>query len=675
MTIPSCVASSTRVEDVHSPAFFVHYRDASAAVEKMAIYRESARMLLSLASRHPTLLPATREWVNSLHAYLDGLGSWSVIPTLVRWMEIEAGLVTMYRACPFLTVFERDPEWRPDMIETVNAIMEVVSTKTSVKALLDLPRQDAFAIINLLYEVLDNQIRLSIAPRLANRYEWLPRKCIVPAGCLVIVGDTAVDCGGYSDVWHATYHTEGRSSTVALKVFRVYAKDKLQRVRKKFCQEAILWLRLRHKNIVPLLGADMTLFPVCLVSVWMKYGNISGYLRQYPNEDRLRLLIDVAEGLAYLHSESMVHGDLKCANILINDERQACIGDFGLSAVIHDPETIMSITPSPNAVGTLRWTAPEILDPESFGLEHAVASPETDVYSFGMVTWETFSGHTPYEEYRFDAPHKRPPHAAALGLSDLVWDLIQPDTILHELKAARRLSQLSAARQTVEHMEEPSLGGTSLLSRLRNANNGAFPRPPRKPSSLSSQRTLTPLSVVPSKGGLSSATTAQESASAVFTSIPLTAQVGLSYVPSRSRLRAEASEHTLVGVTVGSADTVKAGDRQLTPLLTDVTAPIPFVRSPVSIPAPPIAFQTAPSNCPTPQLTWGGTPLPVHDSHIDARRGFSAPEANAGQHYPRSAHDPGPSKDAIRALEIQRELSGNRNNSWVHDWGYVGGGW
>lgn len=48
----------------------------------------------------------------------------------------------------------------------------------------------------------------------------------------------------------------------------------------------------------------------------------------------------------------------------------------------------MSITPSPNAVGTLRWTAPEILDPESFGLEHAVATLETDVYSFGMVIWE-----------------------------------------------------------------------------------------------------------------------------------------------------------------------------------------------------------------------------------------------------------------------------------------------
>ncbi|KAH9838754.1 kinase-like domain-containing protein [Rhodofomes roseus] len=569
-------------------------------------------MLVTLASRCPFAdpgpsSPAAREWADSLHAYLDALGSWDVISSLVRWKEIEAGLVTLYRACPFLP---REPEWRPDMIETVNAVIDVVSTKNSVKMLLELAREDVFAVIDLLYEVLDNHIRLSIAPRLANRvsdalrricakYEWLPGACIVPAGRLTLLGDSAVDCGGYSDVWHATHYADGRSTTVALKVFRVYAKDKLQR----FCQEAILWLRLRHKNIVPLLGADMTLFPVCLVSVWMEYGNISGYLKQYPDEDRLRLLIDVAEGLAYLHSESMVHGDLRCANILINDERQACIGDFGLSAVIHDPDTIMSITPSPNAVGTLRWTAPEILDPETFGLEHAVASLETDVYSFGMVMWETFSGHTPYEEYRYDATAQwkillgvrpgRPTHAMALGLSDLVWDLIQrcwvpdrhmrptADTILHELKAAHQLMQL---QQRTERSDEPhrAHGRASLLSRMRTSERGATLRPLRKPSSLASSRTLTPLGIVPSKGGLASATVAQEMVSAVFSRAPSMAEADTPHLSTRARLRAEGSERTLVGVSAESTDTVKAGAGQLSPLLvTDASAPIPFVRSPV----------------------------------------------------------------------------------------------
>ena len=92
-------------------------------------------------------------------------------------------------------------------------------------------------------KVVENQSRLAIAPRLANRvsdtlrrmcakYQWLPGACIVPAGCLSLLCDTAIDCGGYADVWRALYQAEGRSVEVALKVFRVYAKDKLRRVRK-----------------------------------------------------------------------------------------------------------------------------------------------------------------------------------------------------------------------------------------------------------------------------------------------------------------------------------------------------------------------------------------------------------------------------------------------------------
>lgn len=58
----------------------------------------------------------------------------------------------------------------------------------------------------------------------------------------------------------------------------------------RFCKEAILWLRLRHKIIVPLLGVDMTLFPFCLISMWMEYGDIARYLSRFPKEDRLRLV-------------------------------------------------------------------------------------------------------------------------------------------------------------------------------------------------------------------------------------------------------------------------------------------------------------------------------------------------------------------------------------------------
>lgn len=83
------------------------------------------------------------------------------------------------------------------------------------------------------------------------------------------------------------------------------------------------------------------------------------------------------------------------------------------------------------------------------------------------------------------------------------------------------------------------------------------------------------------------------------------------------------------------------------------------------------------SNCPTPSLTWGGTPLPPQFGHGDLFRGSSAPEGGVDQHLAGTGrlNASGVLKD-IHALEIQRELAaGNRNNSWVHDWGYTAGGW
>lgn len=77
-------------------------------------------------------------------------------------------------------------------------------------------------------------------------------------------------------------------------------------------------------------------------------------------------------------------------------------------------------------------------------------------------------------------------------------------------------------------------------------------------------------------------------------------------------------------------------------------------------------------DCPTPQLTWSSTQLPPQ---FDPFRGSSAPEIDQRISGPGRIDASRALKD-IHALEIQRELSaGNRNNSWVHDWGYTAGGW
>lgn len=92
-----------------------------------------------------------------------------------------------------------------------------------------------------------------------------------------------------------------------------------------FCLETVTWRHLNHPNVVPFLGA--TLDPPQLVSVWMPGGNLTEYVNEHPDNCRLALvsffyhlrprphppcqLHDVAEGLSYLHSRSVVHGDIK----------------------------------------------------------------------------------------------------------------------------------------------------------------------------------------------------------------------------------------------------------------------------------------------------------------------------------------------------------------------------
>lgn len=93
----------------------------------------------------------------------------------------------------------------------------------------------------------------------------------------------------------------------------------------KFFQEAIIWKRMKHPSIVPFHGATVT--PPQLVSEWMPNGDITEYQKNHPQADRLGLvcpplllhvkssppsqILDIAEGLNYLHSNGVVHGDLK----------------------------------------------------------------------------------------------------------------------------------------------------------------------------------------------------------------------------------------------------------------------------------------------------------------------------------------------------------------------------
>ncbi|CDY71505.1 BnaA04g27230D, partial [Brassica napus] len=150
--------------------------------------------------------------------------------------------------------------------------------------------------------------------------------------------------------------------------------------------------RLRHPNLVRLLGYCRHKEDLYLVYDFMPNGSLDKYLyyRNNENQERLtweqrfKIIKNVAAALLYLHQEwvqVIIHRDIKPANVLIDHEMNARLGDFGLAKLYDqgfDPETS-------KVAGTLGYIAPEFL-------RTGRATTSTDVYAFGLVMLEVVCG-------------------------------------------------------------------------------------------------------------------------------------------------------------------------------------------------------------------------------------------------------------------------------------------
>ncbi|KAJ7027417.1 kinase-like domain-containing protein [Mycena alexandri] len=213
---------------------------------------------------------------------------------------------------------------------------------------------------------------------------------------VVLLRDRPVKFGGFADIYHGQYtNSKGVKVEVALKVLRAFQDQSFggrNLLLQKFAKEALVWRYLKHRNIVPFLGIDATTFPtpaMALVSHWMSQGNILNYMAENSPVFRyaISLLNDVIQGLLYLHSQNVVHGDLCGRNILI-DGQQAYLTDFGLAAFVELDTSIKTSTRK----GSTRWMAPELLLPNVYhpGLPFR-QTPASDVWAFGCVCCEVRS--------------------------------------------------------------------------------------------------------------------------------------------------------------------------------------------------------------------------------------------------------------------------------------------
>ncbi|XP_072715073.1 tyrosine-protein kinase Fer-like isoform X3 [Ciconia boyciana] len=215
--------------------------------------------------------------------------------------------------------------------------------------------------------------------------------------------------GNFGEVYKGTLKDK---TPVAVKTCK---EDLPQELKIKFLSEARILKQYDHPNIVKLIGICTQRQPIYIVMELVSGGDFLSFLRKKKDELKTKQLVkfslDAASGMAYLESKNCIHRDLAARNCLVDENNILKISDFGMSR--QEDDGVYSSSGLKQI--PIKWTAPEALN-------YGRYTSESDVWSFGILLWETFSlGVCPYpgmtnqqareqveKGYRMSAPQKCP---------------------------------------------------------------------------------------------------------------------------------------------------------------------------------------------------------------------------------------------------------------------------
>jgi predicted ATPase/predicted Ser/Thr protein kinase len=197
--------------------------------------------------------------------------------------------------------------------------------------------------------------------------------------------------GGMGEVYRATDTKLGRD--VAIKVLPdAFSQDASRMAR--FAREAQVLAALNHPNIAAIYGVEER----ALVMELVEGSTLAERVAEGPIavEEALRIARQIVEALEYAHEQGIVHRDLKPANIKITPQGRVKVLDFGLAkvqAVSESDTTDSMITAAGAIVGTASYMSPE----QAVG---KATDARSDIFSFGLVLYETLSGRRAFAEER-----------------------------------------------------------------------------------------------------------------------------------------------------------------------------------------------------------------------------------------------------------------------------------
>ena len=200
--------------------------------------------------------------------------------------------------------------------------------------------------------------------------------------------------GSFGIVYLGTY----RNNKVAIKKLKKCDNSKDSMI--EFEKEVAMMDKFRNDYIIHFYGACFIPNKICMVTEFAPYGSINDLMKKQPNgissHMKLKIMLDAAHGIEYLHDNGILHRDIKPDNFLVISLEKgmkvnAKLTDFGSSRNINLLMTNLTFT---KGIGTPKYMAPEVLNREHY-------KKPTDIYSFAITMYEVFSWSEAYPKQNF----------------------------------------------------------------------------------------------------------------------------------------------------------------------------------------------------------------------------------------------------------------------------------
>lgn len=191
-------------------------------------------------------------------------------------------------------------------------------------------------------------------------------------------------CGASAEVWKAK-DTKANALIVALKIFSQHTTMDSYGLQ-NFEREFTTVYNMKHSNLLPPTGYDIFQGRPYLVMQYCENGSCSSMAGRADEQDVVKFLHDVAAGLEYLHDHNIIHQDIKPDNILLDDNCNFLVTDFGISVASTEDNAGAAASG-----GTRAYMAPERFK--------GITGKASDVWSMGATAVELLTGNPPYGEH------------------------------------------------------------------------------------------------------------------------------------------------------------------------------------------------------------------------------------------------------------------------------------